>query len=107
MVPQYIPSGFELKKEQISSFGIRLEYRNEEGRAVVYEQYLLEYRVMQIDTEGTELEKVIINGSEGHFLSNKGVNSIFWSNENYGFWVSSTIDREIIFKIAESIKIKK
>ncbi len=62
---------------------------------------------MIIDTEETELETIAINGCEGFFYSNKGINNILWNDGYYGFIISSSIHKEEIIKIAESIKIKK
>ncbi|MGF7060271.1 DUF4367 domain-containing protein [Brassicibacter mesophilus] len=105
--PKYMPTGFNTEKEDINFFGQLIIYKNKNGEEIVFEQYKLENRKMIMDTEGTELESMNINGFEGYFYSNKGINNIFWDDGYYGFVISSSINKEEIIKIAESIKIKK
>ncbi len=106
-VPGYVPEGFKLDKENTNFFGQSIIYRNKNGEEIVFEQYKLENRRMIIDTEGTELESIIIHGYEAYFYSNKGINNILWNDGYYGFIISSAIHKEEIIKMAESTKIKK
>lgn len=105
--PGYVPEGFKLDKENTNFFGQLIIYKNKNGEEIVFEQYKLENRRMIIDTEGTELESIIIHDYEAYFYSNKGINNILWNDGYYGFIISSSINKEEIIKIAESVKIKK
>lgn len=101
--PEYIPKGYEITDEETLHSMYIAEYKNAEDKYLIFHQYTLEGTGMQIDTEGTTLEDITINGSEGYFYHNKGYNNILWNDGYYGFMISGEISKEDIFKIAESV----
>ena len=101
--PTYIPEGFELVNKNIDGL-ILLEY--EKGNDFIsYSQQCLENVSMHINTEGVELEELEFKGLPAKYYSNQGVQNLLWYDDEYMYMVSSTLDRDIVFKIAESIVI--
>lgn len=102
--PAYIPEGFELVNRKIGGL-VLLEY--EKGDEFVsYSQQRLENVSMNINTEGVKLEELEFKGLPAKYYSNQGVQNLLWYDDKYMYMVSSTLDRDTVFRIAESIKIK-
>ena len=101
-IPSYIPEGFVLVNQD-SNGSVLLEY--EKGNDYIsYKQVRLNEVSMQINTEGIELEDLNFNGLPSKYYSNHGVQNLIWYDENYMYRVSSTLDRTVVFKVAESVK---
>jgi len=101
-VPVYIPEGFELVN-RITKGLVLLEY--EEGDEFVsYSQQRLENVSMHINTEGVELEELEFKGFSAKYYSNRGVQNLLWHDGKYMYMVSSTLDRDTVFKIADNVE---
>ncbi|AEV70083.1 DUF4367 domain-containing protein [Acetivibrio clariflavus] len=101
--PSFIPEGFELVSEKTAG-PVLLVY--EKGTDYIsYSQQRLEDVSMDINTEGAELEELEFNGHPAKYYSNHGVQNLLWCDDKYMYMVSSTLDRDIVFKIAESVEI--
>lgn len=101
-LPEYIPEGFELYLEDMQGI-VRLDYAKDNDY-VSYEQMRIEQVSMQINTEGVELVDLTFNDLPAKYYSNQGVQNLIWYDDIYQYMVSSTLDREEVFKVAESIK---
>lgn len=101
-MPSYIPKGFELVNKATNGT-VLLDY--EKGAEFIsYEQEWIDEVSMQINTEGVKLEELKFNNLPAKYYSNKGVQNLIWYDSHYMYMVSSTLDRETVFKIAESVK---
>jgi len=101
-IPSYIPEGFSLVIEDFDTI-VFLLY--EDGtESISYEQIPIEDASVHINTEGIALEELEFNGLPAKYYSNQGKQNLFWYDEQYLYMVSSTLDKNIVFKIAESIK---
>ncbi|AST58354.1 membrane protein [Thermoanaerobacterium thermosaccharolyticum] len=101
--PSFIPEGFELVSEKTAG-PVLLVY--EKGTDYIsYSQQRLEDVSMDINTEGAELEELEFKGLPAKYYSNHGVQNLLWYDDKYMYMVSSTLDRDIVFKIAESVEI--
>ncbi|ABZ85427.1 hypothetical protein HM1_2918 [Heliomicrobium modesticaldum Ice1] len=101
--PSFIPEGFELINEKTAG-PVLLVY--EKGSDYIsYSQQRLEDVSMDINTEGAELEELEFKGLPAKYYSNRGVQNLLWYDDKYMYMVSSTLDRDIVFKIAESVEI--
>ena len=100
--PTYEVEGFELVTE-IADHPVLLVYVKGTD-TIVYNQYLLQYVSRHINTEGIEPEDLEFRGFPAKYYSNIGNQTLMWYDENYLFTVSSTLDKEIVFKIAESVE---
>ncbi|MBA1334990.1 MAG: Outer membrane lipoprotein-sorting protein [Firmicutes bacterium] len=101
--PTYIPEGFKLVNKNTDGF-VLLEYEKGDD-FISYSQQRLENVSMNINTEGVELEELEFKGLSAKYYSNQGVQNLLWYDDKYMYMVSSTLDRDIMFKIAESIEI--
>lgn len=101
-MPSYIPKGFELVNQDTNG-AVLLDY--EKGNDFIsYEQGWIDEISMQINTEGVQLEELKFNNLPAKYYSNKGVQNLIWYDNRYMYMVSSTLNRETVFKIAESVK---
>ena len=61
--------------------------------------------IAKVYTIGVELEELEFKGLPAKYYSNQGVQNLLWYDDKYMYLVSSTLDRYIVFKIAESVEI--
>jgi len=83
---------------------VLLEYEKENNFISYNQQYLRDISI-NINTEGVKLEELEFRGLPARYYSNQGVQNLFWYDDKYMYMVSSTLDRDIVIKIAESIEI--
>ncbi len=104
-VPSYIPDGFQLVHQEKDDM-VMLEY--EKGKDFVsYNQEPLENVSTCINTEGVKIEDTKLNGMPAQYYSNKGIQNLIWYDSHYMYTVSSTLDRKTVFRISESVPMKK
>lgn len=101
--PAYIPEGFKLVNKNTDGL-VLLEYEKEND-FISYSQQCLENVSSNINTEGVRLEELEFKGLPAKYYSNQGVQNLLWYDDKYIYVVSSTLDRDIVFKIAESAEI--
>ncbi len=100
--PSFIPEGFELVDEKTAG-PVLLVY--EKGSDYIsYSQQRVEDVSMDINTEGAELEELEFKGLPAKYYSNQGVQNLLWYDDEYLYMVSSTLDRDAVFRIAESVE---
>lgn len=100
--PSFIPEGFELISEKTAGH-VLLVY--EKGSDYIsYSQQRLEDVSMDINTEGVELEDVDVNGHPAKYYSNRGVQNLLWYDDEFLYMISSTLDRDTVFRIAGSVE---
>ena len=100
--PAYIPEGFKLVNKNTDGL-VLLEYEKEND-FISYSQQCLENVSININTEGVKLEELEFKGLPAKYYSNQGVQNLIWYDDKYMYMVSSTLDRDIVFKIAESVE---
>jgi len=100
--PAYIPEGFELVNKITKGF-VLLKYEKEND-FISYSQQRLENVAMHINTEGVELEELEFKGFSAKYYSNRGVQNLLWHDGKYMYMVSSTLGRDTVFKIADSVE---
>ncbi|MVB09685.1 hypothetical protein CAFE_03500 [Caprobacter fermentans] len=104
-IPSYIPDGFQLVHQEKNDI-VMLEY--EKGKDFVsYDQEPLENVSARINTEGVKIEDTKLNGTPAQYYSNKGIQNLIWYDSRYMYMISSTLDRKTVFRIAESVPMKK
>ncbi len=104
-MPSYIPKGFELVNQDTNGT-VLLDY--EKGSDFIsYQQGRIDEISMQINTEGVQLEELKFNNLSAKYYSNNGVQNLIWYDSRYMYMVSSTLNRETVFKIAEGVKTVK
>ena len=53
------------------------------------------------------MERLEFKGLPAVYYSNQGVQNLLWYDETYMYMVSSTLDKDAVFKIAGSVKVKE
>jgi len=104
--PTFIPDGFEVTFENYDD-SVLIEYENQLGDQMI--SYIQQYKddlSAYINTEGVQLEEIIVNGFSAYYYSNKGTQNLLWYDDHYYYRLSSTLDKEMLVKIAESIEVK-
>ncbi|MBS3902581.1 MAG: DUF4367 domain-containing protein [Dethiobacter sp.] len=100
--PSLIPEGFKMVNKKAAGL-VLMEYEREND-FISYSQQRLENVSMHINTEGVELEELEFKGFSAKYYSNRGVQNLLWHDDEYMYMVSSTLDRNTVFKIADSVE---
>lgn len=102
----YVPDGFELKEEKSSRLTKNFWYINSDNDdlffSITFHKLVDENSISMYDTEDAVLEEVFINGNKGYYWAH-GTNMVLWQQNNIECFISGSISREEIIKIAESI----
>jgi len=82
--PTKLPDGYRLEADQTVDAIVYYEmtYVSDSKDDIVFKQYAINPSASRVDTEGSETKPITVNGSEGIFFTNKGVQHIQW-NEKY------------------------
>lgn len=103
--PEYLPDGFIQTSKIVSDVIVRYEYSDEKNNKLFFEQMILSSKVA-IDTEHRNSKKIDIAGNTGIYFNDKEYNNLLWNDGTYAFNLISTIDKEEMIKVAESITIQ-
>ena len=105
--PKYIPEQYALEYNFEDDVVYQARYFNSDRSSMIfYMQAMNDEGILQANTESVEYEDILINDYSAIYYFNKGTNTIILSGERYIFTIEGTIDKEELFKIAESIDIK-
>lgn len=99
----YIPEGFSIVEEELSDYMNLILYTNSNNIEIIYEQSLISDGEIILDTEGAEVKTISIENQEINYFTNKGVNQVYWNDDNYTYTFISSIDMEELFKMTKSI----
>lgn len=102
--PGWLPESFnaEVEYSDLKTTGHYLYMLSETGDYIDFGEYGDKSK-SSINTEGMEITYTLINGSEAMELRREDYVSFVWSNDERYFELSGSIDRETLFKVAESI----
>ncbi len=104
--PQYIPKGYTLDSNFNYDTGYQAVYVSDDKLTnIMYMQILNDESIVQANTENVSYENMLINNTSGIYYTNKGTNTLILNTERYVFTIESTINKDELIKIAESIKI--
>lgn len=100
--PSYIPDGFKVNMEDLDG-SVYLEYVKDNDY-IIYEQKKKKDVSSHINTEGIEIDDTILNGQAAKYYSNHGVQNLIWHDDSYMYSVSSSLSKEKVYQIAESVQ---
>lgn len=100
--PVYIPNGFVLNLEDTDEI-VYLEYVKD-NEYILYEQENLDDISLRINTEDVDTENTSLNGLPAIYYSNQGMQNLLWYDDMYLFSVSSTLNKDEVFRVAESVQ---
>ena len=101
----YIPDGFSQIGSESSEFEYILSYQNSNDE---YFDIMISCSsaVLQLNTEDTDRETVVIGDEYGEFITKDGWSCVIWSTETTIFTVDGELSSEEMLKVARSIKEK-
>ena len=100
----YDLSGFDIVYSHEDSVSIRLDYKHNDI-LIMFSQIVVSEYQSNINTEGVEVEHIDINGQDAiGFEDNNGYYSLIWNNGEYIIDLSSSIGKDALIEIAESVQ---
>lgn len=100
----YIPDGFHMEEEIDNERSYFAVYENDQGGELHFDYS--QSGTSHLDNEHYDITDITVNGSAGQYYSStdeRFTNMLIWYNDNGCFFISSTLDKEEILKIAENI----
>ena len=90
--PAWLPEGYREDADQRVDIIIQCDrtYVNESKGEIKFKQYTITSPILLVDTEDVQAKPVAVNGNEGFYYSNKEIQYLTWSDEQYGFFVSGS-----------------
>ena len=104
--PAWLPEGYQEDVEQMVDAVVLYErtYLDESENEIRFKQYTMIATVSRIDTEGVQTKQVALNGHEGLFFSNKGIQQLLWNDGQYYFTMLGPVTEAEMLRMAESIR---
>ena len=100
----YIPEGFELINEQISTKNVILDYVDVDGKII---NIMKCSSIIQVDfdTETGTVEDIVIDEQiYTCFVDTNGFCNLVWNKNDYVYQIHSSISKDELLKIAETVK---
>ena len=106
--PAWLPEGYRENEDQMIDALIFCErtYVNENEDEIKFKQHTITTFVLHIDTEAVQAKPCLVNGKDGLYYSNKGIQNLIWNFEQYGFHVSGPVPEADLLRMAESLREK-
>jgi len=105
-IPSYLPEEFLEVRNEVFGLMVQVDYMRNNDEFILFKQNVMSNITEELDTEGSIHEEIIIRENKGIFFSNKGWNTIVWDDGRYNYWLSSTVQKDELVKIAESVERK-
>ena len=97
------PAGYvETGREELQT-QVKVEYATRSGGYMRYTQYDLEGLSLSVDTEDADVRGEEIQGISVFTYSKNGMNSIVWSDGNFGYKVNATCSLPELMEIVEDV----
>ncbi len=101
--PSYVPEGYSILEEIQEKYENIIIYANENGTEIYYSQELLTQGEVILDSENTEIKKVLIDSQEIYLISDEGVTQLYWHDKNSSYSLIGRLAEIELIKMAESI----
>lgn len=88
--PSYIPEGYTLEKESITSTRVKYKFLNDEGELFYFEQRPLDCGEFVVDSESGYSKIETVNDFEVYYRLDNNYHSYIWNNESYFMKIIST-----------------
>lgn len=103
--PTYVPEGYTVEQEMDLGTYYKITYVNENGEKLRFAQGWKRAGEMIADTENIQYTEIVVGDYQGVTYSNKEINTVVFSDEEYTYTLSGPLGTDELVKIAESIKI--
>lgn len=105
IILNYIPSGFELFKDDTSKKRVHKFFsKGEEEFTVSISNSTTN---MNLDTEQGDMTDVLVNGLKGYFINVQNTDSLVWYDADCTYRISGNILRDEMLQIAENLRKNK
>lgn len=92
---------FEVNNDKMRS----VEYMDNKGNSIVFEQYVEDAFNLRINTEDATVSHIDLNGYDAmYYYDNNSFNNLIWDNGQYIFYISSNLTKEKTISVAESVQ---
>jgi len=104
--PTWLPEEYQENLGQMVDAIIFCErvFTNDHEGEIRFKQKILTSKVLHIDTEDVQSRPLTVNGAEGLFFSNKGIQNLIWNDGQYGYHILGPVSEADLLRIAESIQ---
>jgi hypothetical protein len=102
--PENIPGGYTASEPMDMGILIQITYSATGKDEILFEQYIISSTVINMDTEGVDLEKLMINDCEAFYYENKGQHVLVWTDGQYGYSLTGNINKNVLISMT---KLKK
>ena len=100
----YIPDGFKLTNEQVSSRTVMNDYYDASGEFFIIIKNSSSAEV-DLDTETGNIENITVNNKTySYYVDENNYNYLVWNKNDYVYHVNGTISKDELLKIAETVK---
>ena len=101
--PTYIPDNFKIIEHEINSYEQFIYWQNDNGIEIMFEQAKITANSIITDTEGIDIEELLIGEQKIIYFTNKNINQIYWNDSNYIYTIISEYDKNELLNMVESI----
>ena len=108
LVLTYVPEGYKLEKESITTVRVRYEYKNEDGEMLFFEQRALTRSDFVVDSEGGYSQIQDIKKYEVYYRPENLYHCYIWNDGKYSMKLTSNEDlsKEEIILLIDGITVK-
>ena len=100
-----MPEGYEVVREDKLDDWHTVEFKGGNENIIIYGKVVVSpSMIMEIDTEGTQTETIIINGNKGIKYTNKGANHLIWMSSGYRYTLTGICEMSVLEEIAKNLK---
>ncbi|WP_042277730.1 DUF4367 domain-containing protein [[Clostridium] dakarense] len=111
-LPGYLPDGFDEIERLEGSNEVIVIYKNNDGREITYHYYKIIDGQTSTDTEGAEIDKVLVNNLDANYIEKGNTKKLTWHDDRYFYGLSMSsiqdsnknVNKKELISIAESIK---
>ena len=103
-LPVSIPAGYQESDRLLLIGLLQITYTDDSGNMLLYDKSEQGNQTIGINTEGIEVEELIVNGYKGLYYSNLGQNSLLWADGVYVHRIIGIIAKEDIIDMANMTK---
>ncbi|MGN0722211.1 MAG: DUF4367 domain-containing protein [Anaerovoracaceae bacterium] len=100
-----IPEGFKVAKENEYPLSLEIEYENDNGNVIYYDQTgSVETMGISIDNDDEGFTEISVNGYKGYARTTGMSPYMIWSDGSCLYYLSGDVSYELLEEMAASIK---
>lgn len=103
-LPSEIPAGYKETDRLLLKGLLQITYTDAAGNILLFDKTEQGNQRIGINTEGVEVEEMMVNGHQGLYYSNLGQNNLLWTDGKYVYFITGIITKEAIINIANTTK---